>query len=151
MVRLTEDEFLLELEKKSNKELDNLENYYANQAEAARGPRSDTFLDEVMKDFSERQIDTNLMKFERTFRIHNARSEKAKIADESKRAPLTGSIEQYADSPDRLDFEGVDTPAAEPAPSASREIRIMDLMSQGLTRKEAENKANAERLQPGLL
>lgn len=41
--------------------------------------------------------------------IHDQRSEKAQIADESFNAPLAPDAEAWAENPDRFDFPGIDT------------------------------------------
>jgi len=151
MVEFGEDELLKELDGKSNKELDDLDGYYSRQAEAARGPRSDAFLDDVMADFSRKQVKVNLAKMARAGKIHNERSRAARVSDERQKAPTTGSVVEWSRSPERLDFPDVDTPmtgfqAPENPPATDYERRVRELEAEGLTRSDAQGVADAERL-----
>ena len=150
MVEFGEDELLNELEGKSNKELDDLDRFYTDRVESARGPPADTFLDDMMRDMSRKQVKVNLSKLARANEIHRKRSRAAKSSDERQKAPTTGSVDEWARSPSTLDYPDVDTPIFgleyQNPPQTEYERRVRELEAEGLTRSDARGVADAERL-----
>lgn len=95
-------------------ELDNLDAFYTRNLEAeidanrarggTRGPS------DFEQEMGEKQRKVATERFDRLDGIHQARSKRARIADEAKRAETASSAEQWAANPGQFDWPGIDTP-----------------------------------------
>lgn len=66
--------------------------------------------DDKAREYSQKQTSIESEIFGRLMDIHQDRSRKARIADESKKAKTTDDPEKWANNPGQYDWPGIDTP-----------------------------------------
>jgi len=97
-------------------ELQEMNEFYETQLEGlnkgarAKGGTGANKRDEQAREFSQKQVKLEGAIFDRLSGVHEDRSKKARIADESKRAEIADSPTQWKNDPDNYDWPGIDTP-----------------------------------------
>lgn len=110
--------FDFDVEEKSLEELGGLDDFYSRNVEqGVSGSRSigggagrENQMESFAREQSEKQVAVRSEIDDRLFGIHESRSERAQSLDESLKAPIADSPEQWADDPSHWDWPGIDTP-----------------------------------------
>lgn len=106
----------LDLDDMGLEELGNRNDFLKNQTKGLnRGARAGGSVgankrDEQAREFSRKQVQVEGEIFERLSTRHENRSMRSQELDESFKAPIADSPDQWADDPSHFDWPGIDTP-----------------------------------------
>lgn len=81
-----------------------------NKAARGTGGTGANKFDKDASELSSKQIKVEGEIFDRLSGIHQSRSKRSRSLDESMKAPIADSPQQWADHPDQFDWPGIDTP-----------------------------------------